>query len=323
MEKSNQDADNVEFKSENVENTIFLEINKTKISFELLESQEYENVEVIPIKSDFFGKKDFLTLKKGIDLGLVEIKELEHESVNSVSCKNDSVTPLILIDGDEIIGAKQNRIMNESLLVPANTTLDIPVSCTEHGRWSYKGKSRSLFGLSDYSLNHHTRSRKSRAAYENRHYQSEVWDEISNVEVRSDFRSNTSALHDNYENSKPKQEEYLSKFHIDEGQNGVIFVVNGEFKGLELFYNHSIYKEYHDKIFKSYIIDAIANEKTENKLERADLSRLLDTISYSQFRQSESIGLGDNIKFSNDYGSGSALVYDDELVHMTFFKDII
>ena len=327
VEKTNKNIENSEVNEDlnKIENIAFIDINGTKISIELLDSQKYENVEAIPIKSDFFGKKDFLTLKKGYEMNLVEIKELEHSTVNTVSCKNDSVTPLILIDGDEITGAMQNRIINDTLLIPAKSTINIPVSCTEHGRWHTKGEGAEsrTFKPSLYSANHSTRSRKSRASYEERDYQGEVWDSISEFESRSNFKSMTSALNDSYENLKDKQNDYLSKFHIEDGQNGVIFIVNGEVKGLELFYNHSIYKEYHEKLCRSYIIEAIVEKKSVDNIDRLELMKVLENISNSEFKSHKSIGLGDNLKFSNDFGSGSGLVWEDELIHMTFFKDFV
>ncbi len=327
VEKTNKNIENSEVNEDlnKFENIAFIDINGTKISIELLDSQKYENVEAIPIKSDFFGKKDFLTLKKGYEMNLVEIKELEHSTVNTVSCKNDSVTPLILIDGDEITGAMQNRIINDTLLIPAKSTINIPVSCTEHGRWHTKGEGAEsrTFKPSLYSANHSTRSRKSRASYEERDYQGEVWDSISEFESRSNFKSMTSALNDSYENLKDKQNDYLSKFHIEDGQNGVIFIVNGEVKGLELFYNHSIYKEYHEKLCRSYIIEAIVEKKSVDNIDRLKLMKVLENISQSEFKSKKSIGLGDNLKFSNDFGSGSGLVWEDELIHMTFFKDFV
>ncbi len=324
VEKTNKNIENSEVNEDlnKFENIAFIDINGTKISIELLDSQKYENVEAIPIKSDFFGKKDFLTLKKGYEMNLVEIKELEHSTVNTVSCKNDSVTPLILIDGDEITGAMQNRIINDTLLIPAKSTINIPVSCTEHGRWHTKGEgaeSRTFkpsaesrtFKPSLYSANHSTRSRKSRASYEERDYQGEVWDSISEFESRSNFKSMTSALNDSYENLKDKQNDYLSKFHIEDGQNGVIFIVNGEVKG------------YHEKLCRSYIIEAIVEKKSVDNIDRLKLMKVLENISQSEFKSKKSIGLGDNLKFSNDFGSGSGLVWEDELIHMTFFKDFV
>ena len=51
--------------------------------------------------------------------------------------------------------------------------------------------------------------------------------------------------------------------------------------------------------------------------------KILENISDSEFRSKKSIGLEDNIKFSNDFKSGSGLVWEDELIHMTYFKDFI
>ncbi|MDD6048800.1 MAG: tubulin-like protein [Methanobrevibacter ruminantium] len=327
MEKSNKEIEKSEIIEDlnKIENIAFIDLNGAKISVEILESQKYENVEAIPIRSDFFGKKDFLTLKKGYEMNLVEIKELDHSTVNAVSCKNDSVAPLILIDGDEITGAMQNRIINDTLLIPAKSTVNIPVSCTEHGRWHTRGEGEAsrTFEPSLYSANHSTRSRKSRASYEERDYQGEVWDSISEFESRSNFKSMTSALNDSYENLKDKQNDYLSKFHIEDGQNGVIFIVNGEIKGLELFYNHSIYKQYHEKLCRSYIIEAIVEKKSVDNIDRLEFVKVMENISHSEFKSKKSIGLGDNVKFSNDFGSGSSLVWEDELIHMTFFKDFV
>ena len=68
MEKSNEKIKNDEINEDlkKIENFAFIDINGTKIAIELLDSQKYENVEAIPIKTDFFGKKDFLTIKKGL-----------------------------------------------------------------------------------------------------------------------------------------------------------------------------------------------------------------------------------------------------------------
>lgn len=321
MEKANL---NIKSEEEKLKNISFLDINGTKISFELLESVKYKNVEVIPIKSDSFGSKDFLTLKKGYEMGLVEIKELENATVNTVLCKNDAVVPLLLIDSDEITGAMQNRIINDSLLVPAQTSLKIPVSCTEHGRWHYKRdyQENESFKPSLYTAHNSGRERKLRASYENRDYQGDVWDSISIFEDRNEYRSATSALNDSYENTKEKQNDYLKYFEIKDGQNGAIFIVNGEFKGLELFYNPSIYREYHEKICRSYIIEAIVGENDETDfIDRKEIMSILDNISDAEFKSVKSVGLGENLKFSNNKGVGSGLVYENEIIHMSYLKE--
>lgn len=64
-------------------------------------------------------------------MGLVIVKECEPESVGELMVTTNAVTPLLLIDGEEIIGAKQKGIINKSTIIPAKTTIKISVSCTE------------------------------------------------------------------------------------------------------------------------------------------------------------------------------------------------
>jgi len=42
--------------------------------------------------------------------------------------------PLLLLDGEQLVGAKQNWIMNMTVLVAAHTAVTIPVSCVERVR---------------------------------------------------------------------------------------------------------------------------------------------------------------------------------------------
>ena len=51
---------------------------------------------------------------------------------------------VLLYDGEELVGAKQNRILNVSVLVEAKSALTIPVSCVEQGRWSHVSRRRSM-----------------------------------------------------------------------------------------------------------------------------------------------------------------------------------
>ena len=77
--------------------------------------------------------------------------------VPTLSLVNDADRPVLLLDGEELIGAKQNRILNMTVLVAAHAALRIPVSCVEQGRWSYRGK---RFDASDASLFASARAKK-------------------------------------------------------------------------------------------------------------------------------------------------------------------
>lgn len=325
-------------------------IDGINLSLDLLEGQKFRNMEVIPIRINNPGNQDLLTLKRGIEIGVVEISECEISTVGTVLARNNANIPLVLIDGDEITGAKQNRIMNRSLIVPPKTTLPISVSCSEQGRWHY-GRSRnrpiirdfdlrrnnyeynespdyefederSNFDYSDFAADFSTRRDKSRDLFEKRSCQSTVWNSISRLENKTSFRSQTSALNDNFENHRSRQDEYLKHFKLEFGQSGAIFIIDGQIKGLELFANPTIYQDYHEKIFRSYIMEAISNKASYSCADVSfyQLEAFLREISISEFRHSENKGIGRHLNFSNKFGTGSVLIDGRNLVHMNYFN---
>ena len=64
---------------------------------------------------------------------------------------------VLLYDGEELVGAKQNRILNVSVLVAAGAKLPIPVSCVEQGRWA---RSSVDFDSATHISHAHLRRRK-------------------------------------------------------------------------------------------------------------------------------------------------------------------
>ena len=118
----------------------------------LAKRQDYENITVVPILSDTDTPFDVLDLKKGLKMGLVTIGECDSTNVEKVKLKNNSVSPLILLDGEEIAGSLQNRIVAQTMIIPPKSEMEIPVNCSEKGRNEYK----SEFQYSDYIANSNT-----------------------------------------------------------------------------------------------------------------------------------------------------------------------
>ena len=56
----------------------------------------------------------------------------------------DAPSPVLLVDGEELIGAKQNRVLNLSILIPAKQRCVIPICCVEAGRWRAASREFSI-----------------------------------------------------------------------------------------------------------------------------------------------------------------------------------
>jgi hypothetical protein len=68
--------------------------------------------------------------------GTAVVKELQDgASVNDLLVVNPGPLPVLLYEGEEVLGAQQNRTFDVSVLVPAGVSLHVPVSCVEGGRW--------------------------------------------------------------------------------------------------------------------------------------------------------------------------------------------
>ncbi|MFZ0592091.1 MAG: DUF6569 family protein [Bryobacteraceae bacterium] len=97
----------------------------------------FQNLTLFPLlRSHNPETLDYLLLEDAITRGISRITELTAgSSVRELRFQNDSDQPVLLLDGEELIGAKQNRVLNVTVLAPAKETIVIPVSCVEAGRW--------------------------------------------------------------------------------------------------------------------------------------------------------------------------------------------
>ena len=283
-------------------------------NIELLQPQVYENITIIPLKTER-NYIDILTLKKGLELGLVNVKECVTSQVNTIIVKNNAITPLILIDGEEIIGGDQNRIVNSTILIDAGSKMKIPVSCSEKNRWAFK----SEFKQSEYMANYNTRRAKEYASRVSNSYQDVIWSSIDCLEVENDYASPTSAMEESYKNIKAAQNEIIKQFKIMDGQTGVLIMVDGEIKGFELFLNSGIYRDFHEKIIKSYLIDS----KIKNNMFAVNIEAAREVISHAfdcSFEEKSNKGIETAYTFENDDGLGTLYLFKDHIVHWSYFK---
>jgi len=65
---------------------------------------------VIPLLSENGAGPDYLTLKEAMEAQLIAITEVtEGGSVPELKVKNTGARPVLILDGEELSGAKQNR----------------------------------------------------------------------------------------------------------------------------------------------------------------------------------------------------------------------
>ena len=211
---------------------------------------------------------EYFTLKEAMELDLLKITEVDDSgSVPELKVINEAEIPVLVLDGEELVGAKQNRIVNTSILLKEKSETIIPVSCVEEGRWSYKSEH---FESSDAIASFRVRNVKSasvkRSVERNGHYSSDqgaVWNEVHELQNRMEVCSPTSAMRDVYEAKDNDLDDYINAFEVVDGQKGLLVFINGEIMGFDVVSRKSAYKDLHKKLIKSYALDALI--QTEDK----------------------------------------------------------
>jgi hypothetical protein len=104
------------------------------LPFQLGAAQSFERLTVTPLFGRDRPGADYLSLDQGSahPEGFVITEVDDAGEVTALLASNPLDRPVLLYEGEEVAGAKQNRMIARPLLVPAKTArLTVPVSCVE------------------------------------------------------------------------------------------------------------------------------------------------------------------------------------------------
>jgi len=269
---------------------------------------------------------DYLAFSAGAARG-VRVHELSGgASVNDLSVVNPLELGVLLYDGEEVLGAQQNRTFDVSVLVPAGAKLDVPVSCVEHGRWdgSRHGEAFAPAPQAAYPELRRMKAARVReqaaAGLEARAAQSEVWEEVASKHDRVGTQSDTGAMHDLFEQRRGQLGELRAGIASHEGQVGMLAAVGGRFSVLDHASRPEVFTFLQEPLIQGYALDALeATAPDPPSVEEADA--LMKRIFEQRLFESDGIGLGRAGRFAGDGVAGAALLCGDELIQLTAFPD--
>src|SRR5258707_4723578 len=97
---------------------------------EIGQASQIRNLKLFPlIRRNATQPLDYLLLEDGIAQGKVRVTELSGGgSVPEFSITNTAELPGLLVDGEELVGAKQNRVLNLTILLSANPSIANPAN---------------------------------------------------------------------------------------------------------------------------------------------------------------------------------------------------
>jgi len=295
------------------------------------ELQSYGSVAALPLTfpTPLHGL-NYLTLSEASALTLIRIEEVsEGGSVPDLKVISHADLPVLLLSGEEVKGAKQNRILNTSILSPAQGELIIPVSCTERGRWSYDSPDFKESGnISSQDVRRaafESVSDNLREGHGHRSDQGKVWHKIEELHYRSKSHdtSTTRAMADAFHHRSQDLEEALRHFRLIPGQTGIFFFHSGKAAGLDILSAPAAFARLHGKLVRSYVIDCLDGQAGKWKKEKIHVEalRFLEKAALCEVQTFKSPGLGNDLRFKAPNLLGSILMYEEQPIHTCLFHD--
>ena len=290
------------------------------------------NLVTVPLSGNPASGLEYLLVDEALETKKVIVEEVsEGGSVPELRMTNFSNRVVLVVDGTELVGAKQNRIVNASFLIPPESITRIPVSCVEQGRWQYRGHE---FGASKHFAAHsirrgnaefHKTSLKQKRGYASD--QGQVWACVADMSHKMDAPTATGAMNDVFEQKQSSIEEYRKGIALEGPETGAAFFVNGIFKGIELFDRASTFGKMFPKLLSGVAVEAMMAQGERLSTRRAKTSeeateyvkRILAEVGKSLFEKYEPVGVGEDWRYDAKRSFGKALHYEADLIHFSAF----
>jgi len=270
---------------------------------------------------------DYVSFAQGRAAGFT-IKELPGgASVNDLLVINPTDIPVLLYEGEEVLGAQQNRTFDTSVLVGARSELRVPVSCVEHGRWdgSRHDESFAPAPQTAYPALRAMKNRQARASIavdnEPRAMQHEVWNEVAAKSERMQAASRTGAMHDVYEGRRDRLEEFRRAISLHDEQTGALVLIGGRAVVLDHVSRPEVFAALHAPLIQGYALDAIECGVDAPPAAPAVAEAFLRRVLQARVSQHDGIGLGRDVRFAEQGVAGAGLIAGHELIQLTAFPD--
>jgi hypothetical protein len=292
----------------------------TQTLFQLGELVEHRGIVLAPLFPRSRPRARYVTLDEALALGFRVSEVSSHGSVPEVLAWNSTPTDVIVCDGEELLGAKQNRIVNVTVLVAAGSTVRIPVSCVEQGRWSRGSGDFSAASHAAYpELRRRKAERLAAAPLQPGAAQDEVWSAVAEKSVRLGAFSPTGAQAHIFASRGRELAGLGGAFPLEPGQAGAVVALGPDFLCFDWLSRPEAFARLYPKLLDGYLLDALERLDGESAPAR-ELEAFVEAALSASRRREPSVGLGEDVRASAKGLVGSGLELDGELLQLSAYS---
>jgi ARG and Rhodanese-Phosphatase-superfamily-associated Protein domain len=279
------------------------------LPFVLGEPRSFAGLTVFPLFASEPAGVEYIGLDEAANCGLAVTEVDEAGSVPSLRLVNPLEQCVLLYEGEELVGAKQNRILERTILTEAGTKLNIPVACVEAGRWSYRSRRLAPAPRAAYP-----ELRRHKHVGLGALNQSEVWNNVAAKSARLRASSPTQAQEAMYLDRGKTLDEYAQALPRVDSQSGALIAIAGEVVCLDYVSRSDVFAGLYLKLLRGYALDAL-ERPLERRVAKATVDRFLAVIARAKSAEQPAVGLGRELRFAG----GCELAVDAEAVALTAF----
>ena len=292
----------------------------TQTLIQLGEPVEHRGIVLAPLFPRARPRAQYVTLDEALGLGFQVTEVGAGGSVPEVLVANPTDADVIVCDGEELVGAKQNRILNVTVLVPAKGVVRIPVSCVEQGRWSRRSGKFSSAGHTAYpELRRRKAEGLAAAPLRLGAAQDEVWSAVAEKSIRFGAYSPTGAQAHIFASRGRELADLRGAFPLEPGQVGALLALGPDLLCLDYISRPEAFARLYPKLLDGYLLDALERLDGEpTPTER--LEAVVEAVLAAPRRREPWVGLGEDVRVSAKGLVGSGLELDGELLQLSAYS---
>jgi len=252
--------------------------------------------------------------------GRLEIRELPRgATVGHLQARNRGQRRVLLIDGDHLIGARQNRMLTSSVLIGGQRDVELPVSCVERGRWEEQSPRFTSHATSGSPrLRRVARMTVTRSLLANglrAADQSQIWSQIASQQQSLRVSSVSAALSHTYAARATDIGEIADRLPYQTGAIGVAIGVGSELVSIDVFDSAETCAYYWRRLIEGAALDGLGAAQRGPGLGGGEVARVLDALRAAPWSAVAAIGDGDELRAETASAAASLLILDGRVVH--------
>lgn len=280
-----------------------------------------QSLSVFPIRTKPTQRIDYRMSHEALDAGTLKISEVNKSGiVPELFVSNSGSERVLFIEGEELSGAKQNRVLNTSVLFSARHQGTIPVSCVEQGRWLSRseffrssGRSSSILlrRILKESVSHSIEQKQG-----HRSDQRTIWREVTRKLQASQTCSVTNSMSEIYDAVDDRIAEFCRHLTYPEGSSGFAIALGSKVVTVDVFDKPETCEKEWDRLLSGFILDALEVASGSRCSEIADVRNLVSLATNTRWACIFPAGEGEEFRCTSKRRvHGSALCCQGVLLH--------